>query len=109
MDNALEPTVDPDQERSGPGLVAKDGVDPTVVVGWVLVLLGFTPTSLWERILGFGYFGPIEVSAIITMVGVLFAFIAVLRSIDLGDMRLRLFGGIALGLGLVRLFLMPWF
>lgn len=103
----MEPTADIEDQPSGPGIVAKEGIDPTVVTAWIFILLGFTPNVLWRKLLGFDYFGPLEVSAILTMVGVLFAFIAVLRSVDLGDLRLRWAGGVALALGLIRLFLLP--
>lgn len=109
MDSAIEPTEEQEQRPSGPGIVAKEGLDPTVITAWVFVMLGFTPSILWRTVLGFDYFGPIEVSAILTMVGVLFGFIAVLRSIDLRDLRLRWAGGVALALGMIRLFLAPFF
>ncbi len=113
MDRPVEPPKEPGTEPydqpSGPGLEAKDGVDPTLVTAWIFVLIGFTPTGIWLRVLGFDRFGPLEVSAILAMVGVLFGFIALLRAIDLADVRLRAMAIGALVLGLGRLFLLPLF
>lgn len=95
--------------QSGPGLEATPGVDKTLVTAWICVLIGFTPWTVWRQVLGFGYFGPIQVPAIIAMVGVLFAVIAVLRALDLQDVRLRNLGLLAGVLGMVRLFLLPFF
>ncbi len=93
----------------GPGIQATGRVDPTLVTGWIFVLIGYTPYRLWENILGFGYFGPIEVPAILAMVGVLFAFIALLRSVDLQEHKARNLAAAAMLVGFVRLFLLPWF
>lgn len=98
-----------EDEHMGPGLEARDGVDPTIVTAAVFVVIGFTPWKWWESLIGFGYFGPVEVPAILAMVGVLFGFIAFLRAIDLGDTRLRAYAAAALAVGFVRLFLMPLF
>lgn len=103
------PTVDEAPGLMGPGVRPSTGIDPTLVTAWLFALLGYTPYTWWERILGFGFFGPIQVPAILAMVGVLFGFIAVLRALDLRDSRLRLLGGTATALGLVRLFLLPFF
>ncbi len=95
--------------QPGPGLRPTPGIDKTLVTAWVCIVVGYTPWTLWRSLLGFGYFGPIQVPAIIAMVGVLFAVIAVLRAVDLHDKRLRTMGLVAGTLGLVRLFLLPLF
>lgn len=81
--------------------------DPTLLTSAAFILLGFTPVSWWAALVGYGYFGPIAWPAILAMVGVLFAVIALLRSVDLHDQRLRTMALVLLGLGLVRLFLAP--
>lgn len=81
--------------------------DPTVVTAWAFTLLGFIPTGTWAGAFGYGYFGPIAWPAILAMVGVLFAVIALLRSIDLEDLRLRKLALAALVIGMLRLFLAP--
>lgn len=95
--------------QSGPGLQATPGIDKTLVTAAIAVAIGFTHWTWWRALIGFGYFGPIEVPAIIAMVGVLFAFIALLRAVDLKDAKQRTWA-IAIGVaGLLRLFLLPWF
>lgn len=84
-------------------------MDKTLITAFVFVVLGFTPVAWVERLIGFGYFGPIAWSAILSMVGVLFGLIALLRSIDLKDPTLRNAALVALVLGLGRLFIAPMF
>lgn len=102
----LEESSPPGQP--GPGLRPNKGVDPTLVTAAVFIVVGYTPVAWWEAALRTGHFGPLQIPAIVAMVGILFAFIALLRSIDLQDRRLRMWAGIALALGLVRLFLFPF-
>lgn len=96
-----------DPGTAGPGLHARPGLDWTVPAAVVFVLLGWIPVAFLDWLPGRGYFGPLEIPAILAMVGVLFAVIGVLRAVDLHDGRLRA-TSIAVGLvGLLRLFLVP--
>lgn len=92
---------------TGPGLEPQTGTDRSLIVGAVLVLVGFSPVSFWARLLGYGYFGPLAWPAIFAMVGVLFGVIALLRSLDLEDQKLRNASLVVLILGLARLFIVP--
>lgn len=104
------PTAPPDAPgQPGPGVRPSRGVDPTLVTAWLFALLGYTPYTWWAALLGRGFFGPIEIPAILAMVGVLFGFISVLRGMDLEDRPLRKWGVAATALALVRLFLVPFF
>lgn len=117
-DEPLPLPADPDdgrplEERAagqmGPGIARRQGIDPTLLTAAIFVLLGFTPVAWSQAVLGFGYFGPLEVPAILAMVGVLFAFIAVLRAVDTEDVPLRTQALIAAAAGLLRLFIVPFF
>lgn len=80
---------------------------PFIALGFALV--GYLPASLFERLVGFGHFGPLAVPAILAMVGVLFAVIGVLRAVDWrdqGTLRWSLLAGV---LALGRLFVLPFF
>ncbi len=94
--------------QAGPGLEPREGIDRTLIVAWIGVIVGYTPWQWWRSGIGFGYFGPIEVPAILAMVGVLFAFIALLRAVDLKDTRQRTAAVAAMAVGLLRLFLLPF-
>lgn len=89
------------------GIEASKGVDPTVVTAWVFALLGYTPIVWYERLIGYGHFGPLAWPAILAMVGVLFAVIAILRSIDLKDATLRNWAIGAFAVAMLRLFVGP--
>lgn len=92
---------------TGPGLEAEPGWDKPLLAGVVFVLLGYSPISFWARIMGYGYFGPLAWPAILAMIGVLFGVIALLRSLDLEDKKLRNAALVVLVLGLGRLFIAP--
>lgn len=92
---------------TGPGLEAEPGWDKPLLAGVFFVLLGYSPVAFWARIMGYGYFGPLAWPAILAMVGVLFGVIALLRSLDLEDQKLRNAAIVVLLLGLVRLFIAP--
>lgn len=111
-DTAADPTVaqrDRAEGQPGPGLRRTGRTDPTLVTAWVFAVLGYTPISWVERAFGIAYFGPLAWPAIVAMVGVLFGVIALLRSLDLDDRRLRAWAAGALALGLVRVLLFPFF
>lgn len=91
-----------------PGIEAKQGTDPTLITAAIFIAVGYTPASWWARLVGVSHFGPLELPAVLAMVGVLFAFITGLRGLDLQD-RTRMRWAVILGaLGMVRLFLLPF-
>jgi hypothetical protein len=94
---------------AGPGLTQRSGTDPALVAAALFVALGWTPTAVWMALLGVAYFGPLHYSAILAIVGVLAAAIAVLRSLDTGDLRLRRYALAIGGIGMGRLFVLPFF
>lgn len=103
------PVESPQEGRGneGPGLRTRGGLDPTVPIAAFFVLVGWIPPSWMAAVIGFGYFGPLALPAVLAMVGVLAAVIGVMRSLDLQDLRLRRTCLAIGGVGMLRLFLMP--
>lgn len=96
-------------EAQGPGLKQSDGrVDAVSTVSLVFAVLGLMP-STWLKIGGVHAFGPVAFTAILSIVGVLFGFLAVFRHGELKDQRALIIGSVGAGLGLVRLFIYPFF
>jgi len=94
---------------AGPGLAPSHRIDPTLLTAGVFVLLGFTPDAFFDATVGYSHFGPLAWSAILAMVGVLFAVIAVLRSVDTGDAGMRAWAVGVGAVGLLRVFVLAWF
>jgi hypothetical protein len=92
-----------------PGIEPTAGLDRPLVAAIIFVALGFMPNSWVEAALTYAYFGPVAWTAILCMVGVLFAVIALLRSLDLEDQKLRNAAIVLLLIGLARLFILPAF
>ena len=80
---------------------------PFIALGFALV--GYVPVTVFERLVGFGHFGPLAVPAILAMVGVLFAVIGVLRAVDWRDQRALRWSVAAGIIALGRLFVVPFF
>lgn len=78
-----------------------------LVTSIVFVVLGFTPDAFFDATVGYSHFGPLAWSAILAMVGVLFAVIAFLRAVDLDDRRLRAWATAAFVVGMFRVFIVP--
>lgn len=106
----VEPTLAPEDVSStgGKGLPSHPEHDKVPYIALGFALAGFLPPSLFERLIGFGYFGPLAVPAILAMVGVLFAVIGVLRAVDWKDQRALRWSVAAGVVALGRLFLVPF-
>ncbi len=111
QDQEIEP-----QPKDGEGILGSEGdlpfhpekdKIPFIALGFSLA--GFLPLGLFAAVLGFGKFGPLEVPAIISMVGMLFAVIGILRAVDWKDAKALRVSTLAGVLSFVRLFLMPFF
>lgn len=98
-----------DEGSQGPGLERKyKRVEPVSTTSIVFALLGLVP-SQWIGIGGFHAFGPIAFTAIFAIVGVMFGFLAVFRHGELQDKRALAVGITGAALGLLRLFIYPFF
>lgn len=98
-----------DDEAQGPGLQRKyKRVDPVSTTSIVFAVLGLIPSD-WIGIGGVHAFGPIAFTAIFAIVGVLFGFLAVFRHGELKDLIALRVGIAGAALGVVRLFIYPFF
>ncbi len=104
-----EPSVDAHILGSEGDLPSHPEHDKVPFIALGFVVAGYLPLGWYAAILGFGKFGPLEVPAIVAMVGVLFAVIGILRAVDWKDPQALRWSSIAGVLGFVRLFVVPWF
>lgn len=82
--------------------------DKIPFIGLGFALVGYLPPAWFARLVGFSHFGPLEVPAILAMVGVLFAVIGILRAVDWKDQRTLRWSLVAGILAMGRLFILPF-
>lgn len=79
-------------------------MDRAAITSIIFALLGLFPRS----VIGGGHiFGPLDLTALFSIVGVLFGIIAILRGIEAGDALAKKIGTVSTLLGLFRLLIYP--
>lgn len=96
-----------DDATQGPGLEARTNrLDPVSTVAIVFAVPGLMPTG-WIRLGGFEGFGPIPFPVLLSIVGMLFGLLALIRHGELQNVLALRIGIAAVALGFVRIFLYP--
>ncbi len=98
-----------DDAPQGPGLQANQKrVDPVSTVAIVFAVPGLMPTG-WIRLGNFEGFGPIPFPVLLSIVGMLFGLLTLIRHGELQNPLALRIGIAAVVLGFVRIFLYPLF
>lgn len=93
-----------EHEEGGPGLTRGEGIDKAAFTAWFFSAIGLFPRSA----IGGGHiFGPLDLTALFSVVGVMFGIIAILRGIELNDGQAKFLGMSSTFLGLFRLLIYP--
>ncbi len=90
-----------------PRLESSRGMDWPIKVAVPFVALGWVPVSWLYSWPNAGHFGPLALPAVAAMVGLLFAVIGLLRSVDTGDRRMRTWSIVVGLVAFARIFLQP--